>query len=374
MQVVADFPNLAAEWIKSRNLPDTPERVGAGSDKRIWWKCPRARDHIYRATPWKRAFGGHGCPFCSGKQVSNTNRFSRLFPAVARQWHPTKNGRLTPDDVVATSCKRVWWKCPRGPDHEWQTKVEDRTRKANGCPFCRGRRLSITNALARVAPEVAKQWHPTKNGKLTPETVCAQSWTKRWWKCPEGLDHVWQAAVGQRLRHPKCPMCAKRFLSAAASLAVAAPKLARYWHPTKNGRLRPSEVSTQSHRKVWWKCPKGPDHEWHCAIVVRTVSKHPCPFCNGRKLSVTNSLHAKYPRLSSEWHPTKNTPVTPRDILPGTSRKFWWRCTSGHEWPAFVTNRTTHGSGCPICARRPRGRPAMTAIKHERVRFPSDRV
>jgi superfamily II DNA or RNA helicase len=36
------------------------------------------------------------------------------------------------------SRKKVWWQCPKGPDHEWQAAVCDRTRGdgATGCPYC----------------------------------------------------------------------------------------------------------------------------------------------------------------------------------------------------------------------------------------------
>ena len=34
-----------------------------------------------------------------------------LFPAVAAQWHHTKNDDLTPWDVTSASNKKYWWKC-----------------------------------------------------------------------------------------------------------------------------------------------------------------------------------------------------------------------------------------------------------------------
>src|SRR4051794_26529965 len=40
------------------------------------------------------------------------------------------------------------------------------------------------------------------------------------------------------------------------------PKLIAQWHPTKNGGFYPDEISYGSGRRVWWKCAKGPDHEW----------------------------------------------------------------------------------------------------------------
>ena len=57
------------------------------------------------------------------------------FPRVAKQWHPTKNGDLKPEDVNRKTGKRVWWVCEKG--HEWPARVVDRTR-GGGCPRCAG--------------------------------------------------------------------------------------------------------------------------------------------------------------------------------------------------------------------------------------------
>jgi uncharacterized protein YndB with AHSA1/START domain len=125
---------------------------------------------------------------------------------LAAQWHPTKNGSLTPEQVVAGSAKKAWWKCPNGPDHEWQASIESRVR-GGGCPFCAGQGVSFTNSLANISPEITKQWHPTKNGSLTPEQVAAGSAKKAWWKCPNGPDHEWQASIESRVRGKGCPFC-----------------------------------------------------------------------------------------------------------------------------------------------------------------------
>ena len=65
----------------------------------------------------------------------------------------------------------------------------------------------------------------------------------------------------------------------------------------------------------------------------------------------TNSYNLKVinPRLSKEWHPTKNKDLTPKDITPGRKRKVWWQCKKGHEWKAVIAYRS-NGSGCPYCA------------------------
>ncbi len=62
------------------------------------------------------------------------------FPEIAAQWHPTKNGTLTPYDVMSSSRTKVWWLCPNscsyGCAHEWETTPRARTVSKNGCHYC----------------------------------------------------------------------------------------------------------------------------------------------------------------------------------------------------------------------------------------------
>ena len=48
--------------------------------------------------------------------VAPTNSLSFKNPKLASEWHPTKNGNLTPSDVTLASPKKVWWKCSKGND------------------------------------------------------------------------------------------------------------------------------------------------------------------------------------------------------------------------------------------------------------------
>ena len=76
----------------------------------------------------------------------------------------------------------VWWKCSKG--HEWKTSVNNRTSSHHsGCPICKGREISLERSLAYQYPELAAQWHPTKNLPLTPSTVFPYSKRLVWWIC-----------------------------------------------------------------------------------------------------------------------------------------------------------------------------------------------
>jgi hypothetical protein len=54
------------------------------------------------------------------------------------------------------------------------------------------------------------------------------------------------------------------------------------------------------------------------------------------------------PGLAKEWHPTRNGDLNPRNVTPGSGKKAWWICSSGHEWNATIYSRN-RGSGCPVC-------------------------
>jgi superfamily II DNA or RNA helicase len=346
------YPDVAAEWHPTKNGGLTPDRVVAGSSAKAWWTCANGPDHEWSAVIGNRAKLQAGCPFCAGQRASVTNSLANLFPEVAAEWHPTKNGVLTPEKVVAGSNAKAWWKCPKGPDHEWQATLNNRTASRSGCPCCANQQVSVTNSLATVFPAVAAEWHPTKNGDLKPERVIAGSDIKAWWVCPRGPDHEWQATVGSRTFGGRgCPQCRGFRVSVTNSLAARHPNLAAEWHPTKNGTLTPEQVVTGAKKKIWWKCLQGPDHEWEAIVSDRTGKQSGCPFCAGRLPSVTNSLANLFPEVAAEWHPTKNGDLTPDRVPAGTNTHAWWQCRKepSHEWQARVVSRTGRGLGCPLC-------------------------
>lgn len=223
---------------------------------------------------------------------------SVTHPALAAEWHPTKNGDLTADEVNSGSQRKVWWRCALDPSHEWEATIQHRARLGRGCPRC--------GSLQTLFPRLAEQWHPTKNGTLLPDDVTAGSNQKVWWKCPREPDHEWQAQLPNRTRlGVGCPYCAGQKVSITNSLALLFPQAATEWHSTKNGDLTPNDVVAGSGLKVWWQCPKGQDHEWQASLVKRTTGGQGCPFCQGLQVSVTNSLGSLFPEIAVQWHPTK---------------------------------------------------------------------
>lgn len=265
------------------------------------------------------------------------------------EWNYQRNRPLTPDTVSYGAKKKVWWMCDQG--HEWQARIDSRTTGDHRCPYCNNRYvIQGVNDLETVNPELAAEWHPTKNGDLLPFQFSPYSHQVVWWRCKNG--HEWQRQV--RKRHEGrnvCPICTHRVLVPGVNdLATERPDIAKEWHPTKNKPLTPADVSPGSRLKVWWKCAEG--HEWEARIAARTRENGTgCPICSGAQaLAGYNDLKSRFPAIAAEWHPEFNGDLTPDQVTYGSNRKVWWQCSAGHVWQARISSRTGPSkSGCPIC-------------------------
>lgn len=77
---------------------------------------------------------GSGCPICSNNVVlSGFNDLMSTHPNLSQEWD-YENNTLVPDQVSYGSRYIAGWKCAEG--HIWEAKVNDRTAKKSGCPYC----------------------------------------------------------------------------------------------------------------------------------------------------------------------------------------------------------------------------------------------
>lgn len=116
---VADVPELAAAWADE----DDPRKVmvtgGAGLPR---FRCPNG--HQPRIDPLR--FLRSGCPHCRSARTAQAKKWlADTLPEIAAQWHPTRNGKWTPQNEVWDSKRTVWWRADCC-GHEWQESVKDR--------------------------------------------------------------------------------------------------------------------------------------------------------------------------------------------------------------------------------------------------------
>ncbi len=464
-------PILAKEWNYEQNGDLTPDQITVCNGRKVWWKCSQGHEWQSKVSNRKN---NCGCPICSGKKVLiGYNDLKTVNPTLAKEWDYERNGKLTPEQVVANSNKKVWWKCSKG--HEWCTTIAHRNQNRS-CPVCsserktsfpeyamvfylkksglevihtyreKGYELDIYIPSKRIAieydgyywhknkekqdlnknakckkdgiqlyrireglpllndssidyvvqndqkdlsavlakilseiigmsvdvnlkrdaisienlreltekeksilisnPEAASEWDYNKNGNLRPEHFSAFSNKKVCWKCSKG--HEWEATIGSRNKGHKCPFCSGKYaIKGETDLQTVCPELAREWNYELNNGLKPSDVTLNSNKKVWWKCSEG--HEWQALIYDRKNGVG-CQYCSGRKvLKGFNDLQTVNPTLASEWNYEKNGDLTPEHFTVKSEQKVWWKCSKGHEWQAVIGSRNK-GYRCPHCS------------------------
>jgi hypothetical protein len=197
---VASNPVLVCEWDYQNNLL-SPTQFSCGSKSKVSWICKKG--HRWEATIGSRA-AGRGCPFCGGKRPTQDNNLLIRNPELAKEWHPSKNGSLTPDMILSKSNKKVWWRCKKG--HDWPASIDNRN-QGTGCPYCTGRKATEHYNLAVKHPELLTQWYNEKNTLLTPWDVTPTSSRKVWWICSMG--HIWEAKIRKRAMGQGCRFCKK---------------------------------------------------------------------------------------------------------------------------------------------------------------------
>ena len=409
-QYVSDNAQLMAEWNWEHNEGLDPTTISYGSGRKVWWKC--SKGHEWSSVVARR-FNGSGCPYCVGQKVwAGFNDLATINPDLAQEWHPTKNAPLTPKEITANSGQKVWWLCNKG--HAWQATIDNRM-KGSGCPYCTGRcAIRGETDLATTHPEIALEWHPTKNGDLSPYDISAGSSRKAWWKCSKG--HEWRAVIYSRLVS-SCPVCTgeartsfpeqviyfylqqitttynRYMLESRTEIDVFLPELkigieydGVYFHNSAESDLREkrkettllqhgitllrvkerNDLDVADHTDNIIYCRPYPNFSELRNVLTKLIErinqitgqtfyldidvnrdrgKIYAQYISSNK---EDSLQVKNPDLATQWHPYKNETLTPLMVTPNSGKRVWWLCENGHEWQAIIQSRN-RGNGCPHC-------------------------
>ena len=86
------------------------------------------KDNSLPSAPPQETDNNDDCPVCLNKKIVKSNCLSTLVPELAKQWHPTKNGNLKANEFARFSNKKVWWKCDKGEDHEWESIIRNKSK------------------------------------------------------------------------------------------------------------------------------------------------------------------------------------------------------------------------------------------------------
>lgn len=278
------YPEIAKEWDYEQNKPLTPNHCSPGSQRKVWWICPKG--HSYNSQILNRTGGKTNCPICFGKiPLEGYNDLFTTNPELKMYWDYEKND-ISPTKLSYGSTRTVWWKCEEG--HSWRKTVQSQIRVGK-CPVCNYLLLiPYVNDLSVSNPEIASEWNYARNNGLTPHDVIKRSTKKVWWKC-HSCGNEWETRIDLRIRGIGCPVCgySKKMQSTRASNTISKkftlmdkfPEIAKEWDYAKNDGMSPDSISYGANYKVGWICPKG--HHYEAWISDRTGKrKTGCPECS----------------------------------------------------------------------------------------------
>ncbi len=325
--------------------------IRSGSNQRVWWKCHKCGNEWQTTVANRAGTLKRGCPKCKKVQASHThsltsarnNNILKLYPHVATEWHPTKNGKLTPDKISYGSNKKVWWKCA-WCKYEWQVEISKRTTRGYGCPNCSKSSTSF--------PEQALYYYISTFFKDTVN---------------RDLSNGFELDIFIPSKKIGIEYDGYRWHNTKQSLSKDNKKDANCKRlEIELFRLRDSRLKETDYANLI-KIKDGDISDLESAIgkllnylgmkdlKIDVMSDIPYIMSLYRRNLKNDSLAFKYPDIAKEWHPTKNGELLPENVFCNSGKKVWWKCHKcGNEWQSTPNHRTREinggYSGCPKCA------------------------
>ncbi len=260
-------PDIVTEWHYEKNAPLMPDMISAGSKKVVWWKCKY--QHEWKAAVYSRSEGNGCpiCSKRSHSSLPEQAVYyyvKQYFPDLINSynipgtrfeldiyvpslsvgieydgaaWHNNavtlsreerkyrlclskgisliRIKEILEDDPVSNcDVLLVTSKSPQFYELDFIISNVLQHLGINTAVNCKNDLEKIRmqylvsdekRSLAIVAPHLVKEWHPEKNGKMTPYLIMSNAHDKNWWKCAKG--HEWQAAAYSRVHGNGCPYC-----------------------------------------------------------------------------------------------------------------------------------------------------------------------
>ncbi len=210
--------------------------------------------------------------------------------------------------------------------------------------------------MVHTHPNLAKEFHPSKNLTLKPSELLAGTNRLIWWKCSI-CDNEWRVKGQHRAEGSGCPYCNNgRLHSDGRNSIFNDERLSIEWCNEKNESSDPRKITVGSNNTYFWRCHVC-NHRFRNSPSNRYHFEQNCGACmnNTAHSSGSNSIAITHPELANEIHDVLNENLDISSIKVASSRKIWWKCsTCDHEWRATPYRRLssihTKSRGCGVCS------------------------
>jgi len=112
-----------------------PTSIANNSDIKVWWKCNKGKDHSWKERPANRNNPSSGCPFCSNKRISITNRLDKIHPNSINLWSD-KNVNKPKNYTYRNGKDKIIWNCS-SCNNEFTKTIAKMDDSKGYCPHCK---------------------------------------------------------------------------------------------------------------------------------------------------------------------------------------------------------------------------------------------
>ena len=424
-QSVADDPELLKCWDSEHNTED-PHDVSQKSNKYFYWKCSEC-GKSFRRTGNNQYASLHLCDDCA-MNIRVASHMEYLLehsekvsdrPNMMAMWDYDKN-IVTPDKVLAhATTVECWWKCPicgkpekATPDKKYEAKTcFDCGNKIGGINRRKGE-VQRKGSFAQNHPYLAKEWHPTLNGDITPYDITSGCSDEFYWQCKYG--HTYKTTVTERVkRHAGCPTCKTSLRTSFAEQAIAfyLSKVVKveqhykiggfnfdifieplkavveydgmFWHSGDDVIERDSRKDKYCKRNGWriirvkeadkvnkvvgnhiYAQRRNTDYIWLIGQVCSLLGVLPPTdidierdtpeiYARVNPIEKPSSFAERKPELMCYWNYEANAPVKPDMVSSFSQMTFSWLCPNcGYEWTEKLANVSNKKQPCKECRKK----------------------
>jgi very-short-patch-repair endonuclease len=325
----------AKYWNLTKNLTKNgtiiPRNIIKGTHKKYWFNCNKcSHDFESSIRGITRKDNPRWCPYCCipCKKLCENDECKECFEKTfashskAKYWNSTKNGTKIPRNILKYSNKKYWFNCDKC-SHDFESTLSDISNKNHPtwCPYCcipchklcENDECKECFEKSFASHQKAKYWNSTKNGTIIPRNILQGSEQKFYFNCDK-CSHIFNKQINS-INRSWCPYCSNQTLcedeecKECFEKSFASHPNAEYWHPTKNGTVKPRNITKGTGKKHWFNCNKC-SHDFES--IIKGINW--CPKCiNKTEFKLYNFLINNLPNIeikkeyTAEWCKNKET-------------------------------------------------------------------
>ena len=379
MEMVAYEKSFASheksQYWSSKNGEIKPEHVYKSSGKKYWFDCPTC-PHTFETKLDNITCLHRWCPYCSvpSKKLCDDKEciicYEKSFASHEKsQYWSSKNGDITPRNVLQSSNKKYWFDC--SCNHTFD-KLLSGVSGGGWCPYCANQKLCDNHECQScfeksfACHEKSIYWSH-KNGDILPRNIFKSSGIKYWIDCP--CSHTFDITMANLSSGYWCPycssppqkLCADDKCQLCFDKSFASHEKSTYWS-SKNGEIKPRDVFlSSSKQKMVFDCSKcfhsfdkivssiTTNNSWcpYCAIPSKMLcNDQDCLFCHERSFA----SHEK----SKHW--SRKNVLIPRQVLKHSNKKYWMDCEKCKLSFEIALGHACTGNWCSFCKHKTEGK------------------